>query len=111
MKEKIKILKYNQRLMTLFGVYSYQLTEPSNEFYQSFGAHYVAFCNIMFLMVSPTIFSYLNISHIDLVLQNVSLITGGIQAVGMFISVGINMKKVKMLHINLQRLVDEGNRN
>lgn len=97
--------------MAIFGIYSYHLTEPTNEFYTSIGSCYVIFWNIVFLSISSAIFCYQNVIHLDLVLRNVSLVVGGIQAAGMFISVGINMKTVKKFHLKLQQLVDEGIKN
>lgn len=105
---KIHVLKCNQKVLTPLGLYSYRLNEPTNEFYTAFGPYYVQFFNLIFLTFSSAVFTFQNLSQINLALQNVSLFTAGIQCAGMFICLGMNMKKVKVLHLKLQEIVDRG---
>lgn len=105
---KIHVLKYNQIFMAPIGLYSYRLMEPINEFYTSIAPYYIEFFVLIFLISSAAGFTFRNVSQIDVALQNVSLFIAGIQCAGMYISIGINMKKVKVLHLKLQGIVDTG---
>lgn len=105
---KIHVLKYNQIFMTPLGLYSYRLTEPINEFYTSIAPYYIAFFVFIFLTFSTAVFTFQNVSQINLALQNVSLFIAGIQCAGMYINIGNNMKNIKVLHLKLQGIVDTG---
>lgn len=105
---KVEVLKYNRKVMTPLGIYSHRLTEPTNEFYSSIVPYYFICFDVIFLTISSAVFSVQNISAIRLALQNVTLIVAGMQCAGMFISIGINMKKVKLLHLKLQGIVNAG---
>lgn len=105
---KIQVLEYNQRFMAPLGLYSFRLTEPTNEFYTAIVPYYIQFFNIIFLIMSTALFTFQNLSQINIALQNVSLFTAGIQCAGMYICLGMNMKKVKLLHLRLQAIVSAG---
>lgn len=105
---KIQVLKYNQNVMAPLGIYSHRLTETTNEFYSSIAPYHFICFDVVFLTLSSAVFAIQNVSAITLALQNLTLIIGGMQCAGMFISIGINMKKVKVLHLKLQAIVDAG---
>lgn len=105
---KIEVLKQIQKFLVPLGVYSNRPAEPTNDFFISIGPYYTQFFVIICLTLSPALFAYKNSSQIALVLQTTSLIVGGSQSAGMFISLGLNVKKMKILHLKLQEICDNG---
>lgn len=93
--------------MAQIGISSYRLTEPINEFFHSFSTHFVLFHLIVFGLIGGIVFAYNNISNFEIVLEACVTIIGGIQSGGMFLGIGLKMKKVKELHLKLQEIVDE----
>lgn len=96
---KIEVLKQIQKFLVPLGIYSNRPTEPTNEFFKSIGPYYTQFFVIICLTLSPALFAYKNSSQIALVVQTTSLFVAGSQCAGMFISLGLNMKKIKILHL------------
>lgn len=105
---KFKVLEYNQKFMSRFGIQSHNLNEPTNEFFKSPATYYVLINVILFTIISSAIFIYENVSQFELALQTSIIVIAGLQCGGMFLTFGLNIKKVKELHINLQNFVDEG---
>lgn len=104
---KFKVLKYNQTLMSWQGIHSMNLTKPTNEFHRSLSSYYVTFTLVAFVITSAVrIYGYW--PEIELILKPCSVAFGGVQCVGMFICIGIQMKRIKALHLELQRIIDEG---
>lgn len=104
---KFKVLKYNQTLMSWQGIHSMNLTQPTNEFHRSLSSYYIAFTLFAFVITSAVrIYGYW--PAIELILKPCSVAFGGVQCVGMFISIGLQMKRIKALHLELQRIIDEG---
>lgn len=102
-----KVLKHNQTLMTWLGIHSYRLTEPNNEFSKSIGTYYILFTIFSIFIVSSgytAIFS----SEFQTVIQATLLVVAGTQSGGMFLSIGLQMKKIKTLQLKLQEIVNEG---
>lgn len=96
-RKRIEVLKYNQIFMSWIGIYSYRLTEPTNEFIKS---------KIAFLFVTTV--SYTDVAEFQVVLVAVAVIIGAAQTGGAYTNVGLKMKQVKVLHLKLQEIVDEG---
>lgn len=104
---KFKVLKYNQTLMSWQGIHSMNLTEPTNEFHRAPGSYYVTITLFAFVITSAVrIHGYW--PEMELILKPCSVAFGGVQCVGMFICIGLQMKNIKVLHLELQRIVDEG---
>lgn len=104
-----KVLAYNQAIMTPLGIYSHRLNEPTNVFFKSFMPYFnlsflginIIFCGVIMFRGWP---------NLDLILEPLLIIIAAVQSGGMFLSVGLNVKKVKILHLALQKVVDdEGN--
>lgn len=106
--EKFKVLESNQKYMTWLGIHSYRLTEPTNEFYTSFVAYYFIFSVVAFTITSSAVYIYLHLPAFEIVSEPCIVFVAGIQVVGMFISFGMKMKKVKNLHLKLQEIVNAG---
>lgn len=105
---KFDVLKYNQAYMSWLGLHSYRVTEPINEFFPSIGSCYmVPLIGVAF--VTSTVFVF---KHYDTdVMASVGalkLFFSAFQCGGMFLGFGSKMIQVKALHLELQRLVDEG---
>lgn len=104
---KFKVLKYNQALMNWQGIHSHRLAEPTNEFLKKAGSYYVMFILFAFVIASAVkIYGYW--PEVEPILKPCSVAFGGIQCVGMFICIGIQMKNIKELHLELQQIVNEG---
>lgn len=104
---KFKVLKYNQMLMSWQGIHSHRLSEPTNEFHRSLSSYYVVFTLFAFVIASAVrIHSYW--PEVEPILKPCSVAFGGVQCVGMFISIGLQMNRIKALHLELQRIIDKG---
>lgn len=104
---KFKVLKHNQSLMAWLGIHSYRLTEPSNEFYKSFGTYYILISIVSVFLISSA-YTALFSSDFQTVIQAWLLVVAGIQSGGMFISIGLEMKTIKRLQLKFQEIVDKG---
>lgn len=103
---KYKVMAYNQLAMSWVGIHSQNLHEPTNEFFKSIGAYYVLFCAMSFTIISSAVFVYRHASNFELISEPCLIVIAGIQNVGMFTSIGFNVKQIKILHIKLQKIVD-----
>lgn len=105
---KFKVLKVNQTYMSWLGLYSYSLTEPTNEFFKSIGSYY-NLISMVALFVTSCVFIYKNYStDITAAMNAIKVCVSTVQWVGIFIGLGLNMIKIKSLHCELQQVVDEG---
>lgn len=104
---KFQVLENNQAYMAWLGIYSYKLTEPTNEFFKSIVALFFMFNSFVMIIISSILFIMKYISDIQGCLGAFKIAISGIQCGGMHLSVGLKMKKVKALHLKLQEIVDE----
>lgn len=107
---KFKVLKNNETFMTHLGIYSNRLTEPTNEFFKSFVAYYFLFNTFVGIAASAA-FALKYSCDLKPVLGAFKFAVGAWQFGGMFLGIGLKKMKVKSLHLELQRIVDEGNLN
>ena len=105
---KFKVLEYNRKYMTFIGIYSNRLTEPTNEFFKSFFTYYILAAVTSCLLTSGTFFLRYHAYEVKPALGAFKIVFSGIQCGGMFLGIGLKMIIVKALHLELQRLVDEG---
>lgn len=103
---EFSVLKYNRVFMAPLGIYGYQLTKPTNEFFNSICTYYILSVTFFLLLISSAVYIYENSKHILTVLQAISIIIAGLQMGGMFVSTGYNMLTIKKLHLDLQEIVD-----
>lgn len=107
---KFKVLKNNQKYMTHLGIYSNNLTKPTNEFFNSIISYY--FVTLMAVTLAASVaFILKNPSDVKPSLGALKICFAVFQCVGMFLGIGLKMIKVKNLHLELQGIVDEGNLN
>lgn len=104
---KFSVMSYNQKFMTWMGIHSYRLNVPTNEFLNSWATYYILFC-LTTCAISTTAYAHKISSQIGATIDLCYLIIASLQAFGMYINLGINMKRVKILHLELQSIVDKG---
>lgn len=104
---KFNVLESNQSFMAKLGIYSYKLTEPVNKFFKSFMTYYMLFSLILICVILSAMGVYVNWPNIVMVLEAFLTVVTGSQCAGIFISLGLNMKKIKTVHLKLQEIVDE----
>lgn len=109
-RKRIEVLKYNQIFMSLIGIYSYRLTEPTNEFIKSKTAYLFVTTVIAGILMSIAyiLVNYTDVAEFQVALVAVAVIIGAAQTGGAYTNVGLKMKQVKVLHLKLQEIVDEG---
>lgn len=105
---KFKVLEYNQSFMAKFGIHSYRLSDPTIEFFKSPAALLILFILSVFSIASTAMFGYTNFDHFEVALHGFFVMIAGIQCGGMYLSIGLKMRKVKILQIKLQQLIDGG---
>lgn len=101
-------MKYNQQFMEKLGFHSYRLTDPTNEFFKTPIVYLVMFILSAFSISSTITFAYKNFSRFDAALEAIFIFIAGVHGLGMYLSVGLEMTKVKALHNKLQEIVDAG---
>ena len=110
MSSPFKVLKSNEQFMVWFRIYTHPLSDVSHvdhDFFKSITVYCVTFTEISFI-VSSVVLVCLNVSdNIMVALRTAMVIAGTSQALGMFLSVGITIDKVKLLHIKLQEIIDQ----
>lgn len=104
---KFKVLTTNVAFMMPFGIYSRHLTEVTNEFFTSIAPYFISIA-----MISVTIVAWFFVrenwsTDVKSPFEAIKVTLGGIQCLGMFVSVGLKFNQIKMLHLNLQGIVDE----
>lgn len=105
---KFNVLQNNQSLMAKLGIYSYRLKEPTNEFYKSLSTYYMLICIVTCSIGSSVAYVIQNISQFSSVLETCKILIISVQYAGMFLNFGLQMKKIKALHLHLQGIVNKG---
>lgn len=105
---KLKVLEYNQNYMARIGIHSHRLNEPTNEFFKQFVTFYYIFVFTTIFIGSSAVFVYNGWPQMDIISEPCLIVIAGLQVLGMYLSIGLNMKKLKILHIELQGIIDAG---
>lgn len=105
---KFKVLEYNQNYMARIGIHSHHLNESTNEFFKSFVSYYYLFVFSVIFITASAVNVYQSWPQMDIISEPCLIVIAGLQVTGMYLAVGLKMKKVKNLHIELQGIVDEG---
>lgn len=103
---KFKVL---QMPVTRLWTFPHRLSYPAADFFKSFTAYYFSF-NIIAFIITSAVFVYQNSTNFIMALRTSMVCFGCSQALGMFLSVGFNIMKVKKLHLKLQEIVNETDR-
>lgn len=107
-KEKIIIFENIRPLMIRLGLHSFNLHDSKNEFFESFGAYYIMFIAIVFMIILSAAFMLGNLSNFEIISEPMLVAIAGFQMFGMFVSLGLNKKNVKVLQLELEALINEG---
>lgn len=103
--ENFQVLDISKVLNNRIGLFTYRLCDPKNNFFTSLGCLNVLFSLTSFHVISSSMFMLKNVSQY---LATSLYVIAGLQDIGMLVSVGLNMKKLKELHRLLQGIVAEG---
>lgn len=103
---KFKVLEYNQSVMARIGIHSHHLYTPTNDFFKTFVSLYILF-TITFFIFGSIVFICINWPQYDIISEPCLIAVGCVQVGGMFLGIGLKMKKVKQLHLRLQEMMDE----
>lgn len=106
MTNKLNVLKYNEFILSRFGMYRDHLRNSINDFNAFALNFYILFVSVAF-MISSTIFAHQNLAQFDIALRTSIFVLGTAQSLGMFISFGLNKVKVQAVHVKLQELIDK----
>lgn len=104
--QKFEVLEQNKRFISWFGVHSYRLTEPTNDFFMSIRPYFIL-CISIIGVISGTVLIFSEWPQIDKISGGTMLGVGCLQAFGALLSFGLNMKKVKKVHLQLQAIIDD----
>lgn len=105
---KFKVLQITEVLRQRIGIYTWHLTHPDHNFFNSKSTYWVLFFQISGLITSSALYVLKDSTELAFQLQTTIVVIAGIQSFGMLLGVGCNMKKVKALHYKLQEIVDKG---
>lgn len=106
---KLKVLTFNQAIMSKLALYSTESIDPVSEFFKSPITYYFLFNAFILDIISCGIFVYQNFTHFELALETFFVVIAGLQSGGMFLSFGLKLDKVKSLQLELQKIVNNGN--
>lgn len=106
---KLHVFKSNQAIMTRLGLYSYNLTDPRNEFFHSFISYYLLCQMGIFTVTGSFAFVFINWPQLDVVAQPFAIAFGASVCFCTYLCTGLKMKTIKLLHLKLQEMVDKGN--
>lgn len=107
-KKRFKVLLNNQAYMARLGIYSYDLNNPTNEeFFKHFMSYYILGAATI-CCISSAEFIHQNLTEVKQSLNAFKIIISALQFGGMFLYVGLNLEKVKALHLKLQEIIDTG---
>lgn len=91
--------------MARIGIHSHRLNENINEFFESIVSWYFM-CTIVFFIFGSIMFICIHWPAYEVISEPCLIAVGCIQVLGMFIGIGLKMKKVKKLHLRLQEMID-----
>lgn len=105
---KYVVLQRNQNLMARFGIHSHSLDSQTNEFFRSVPAFLITSVTVVFTIISCIVFIFKNIDNFESIFNAAMCVLAGTEVTCMFVSIGLNMKSIKTLHIKLQEIIDTG---
>lgn len=105
MTSKLKVLKYNEKYITLMAIDIEKYGEEKNLF-SMFIRSWLLSVPILFIM-SAVICTYINWPNMEICTMSSVWIFAGSQSSGMFLSFVLELDSVKSLHIQLQQFIAE----
>lgn len=94
--------------MVRIGIHSYRLNEPTNDFFKSFMTYVIILFTLAFYVTSSAWYIATKTNEFGEILDPSFALIGGSQLAGMYICIGLKMRKVKAIQLVLQGIVDEG---
>lgn len=104
----MKVLKFSEYYLTFLGICSHKLDVPTNEFLKSINAYIFLIGFFGPLCGFSAAYIYQNLSDLETSTNALLVLSAGMAASGAYISIGVNMKTVKRMHNELQKIVDNG---
>lgn len=104
----MKVFEKNQNLLVQLGLSSHRLNEPTNEFMKTFNCYVMLSGIVGPMIICAAIALYNSLNDFQGAIDAFYVLSAGIACLGSYLSIGINMKKVKYLQVELQRIVDSG---
>lgn len=103
----MKVLEYNQMYLTWLGLLSHKLEDPTNDFLKSINT-YIMLIGFAGPMLGCTgTYVYVHRDNLLIALRAVLVFCAGAQCAGSHVYLGVNMKTIKKLHLDLQKMVDK----
>lgn len=111
MATRFKALKHNEYMLFKIGVFRNQFPKKSivNNFFKSLLIYYFVLVSTTFI-ISGAMYACQSVVGFSATLRASFFAIGTVQAVGIFISFGINTSKVQAVHLKLQKIVDESSK-
>lgn len=104
---KFKVLESVETNLTWLGIRFDRMAELTNEFFTSFPPYHLVIVSIASI-TSAGMFIYSNWPNLVVIFQSSTIVSLTlVQVNGMFLNLGLRMKKVKTLHFRLQDIVNK----
>lgn len=104
---KFKVLKLNESILIQLGIFSNQFPkEPSHGVFNPLKVYYILFISASFVL-SASVFVYQNAAQFTLALRTCEFLVGSAQGAVMLICFSASLSKIRVVHLKLQKLVDE----
>lgn len=104
----MRVLARNENVMAWLGMDICSNDASSSKFFKSITTYYFAFIIYAFLIGSNAVMVYNSWPEITSMWQPLSIVFSGFQIGGMYLSIGVHLKKMNTLHFQLQQIVDAG---
>lgn len=106
----MKVLSKSLAFLNYFGLCcTKRLREPTNEFMQYTVVSYIYFAVIGPLLPASALYVYRNLIDFAKSCSSLMVFSSTIAGIGIFLTIGLNMKKIKRVYIDIQAIVDKGN--
>lgn len=107
---KFIALKRNRKLMKFAGLLSDRLNEPTNDFLKSINTYY--FLTIItgyFISAGIVTRRFKTAAQFEDMMDLFYGVVGIFQSIALYVTIGIEMRKIKTMVLTLQEVIDEGN--
>lgn len=104
----MKVLKFCLDYLTLIGICSDRLYDPTNEFFKNINSYICLFGFLGPLLSFSAAYIVTNFADLELSTNAMIVLTAGIASFGGWFTIGLKMKTVKLLYREIQEIVDAG---
>lgn len=106
-----KVFKYIHAVMAQIGIHSYRLNESTNDFFKTYMTYVILFIIVAFYVIATTWHIAVKTSEFGDALDPCFVLIGGLQLGGMYVGIGLKMRKVKAIQLILQGIITNGTHN